>query len=627
LAAAYPDCVSLTQKGRRWTPRRIVADARNYCRNALWKRLQHRQAGLASAILLGAREQLDRERIEGFFVTGTIHLLAISGLHVGILAYGFWWLTRLFSLRRQTAVLIVSGLVVAYAVLTDARPPVLRATILVLALCSARLLGRRVWGYNALAAAGLVILSLNPASLFQAGTQLSFIAVMTICHFGRNGLATSTQSPLDRLIARSRPRVVRAWYGTMGMLGQLCWIGAVIWIVALPLTTYRFHLFSPIAIVLNPLVWIPMAAALFSGFGVMLFAWPIPPLADACGTVCNASLGLLESIVSTVRDVPGAYQWTPGPGLWWVVTAYAAMALWLAFPECRPARRWALTLAVAWLACGIGTMYRTLPFSDSNGETQLQCTFLSVGHGVGTVVELPGGQVLLYDAGRLGSPMPAVHGISAFLWSRGITHLDAVVLSHADVDHYNALPELLERFSIGIVYVSPVMFKDETPPLQLLREAIRDAGTPLQDIDASNSLAIGDGAQIHVLHPPRDGICGGDNANSIVLLVDCGGQRVLLPGDLESPGLEAVLAEEPIRCRIAMAPHHGSMRSHPERFAAWCTPQWVVISGGYNDIRSPVNNAFTDAGAQVRHTATDGAVRAVINESGARVQGWRRDGW
>ena len=93
---------------------------------------------------------------------------------------------------------------------------------------------------------------------------------------------------------------------------------------------------------------------------------------------------------------------------------------------------------------------------------RLDCTFLSMGHGCAVLLELPSGQTMLYDAGQFGAAVGGHAPISESLWSRGITHLDAVVLSHPDIDHYNALPGLLEKFSVGAIYVSPIMFEKES---------------------------------------------------------------------------------------------------------------------------------------------------------------------
>src|SRR5207244_10689404 len=102
---------------------------------------------------------------------------------------------------------------------------------------------------------------------------------------------------------------------------------------------------------------------------------------------------------------------------------------------------------------------------------------------------------------------------------------------------------------------------------------------PVREIHGGQRLAVGGATTLEVLHPPRKGIFGSDNANSIVLLIEHAGRRVLLTGDLESPGLDDLLAEQPLDCDLVLAPHHGSPRSSPEKFSQWSRPEYVVISG------------------------------------------------
>jgi competence protein ComEC len=251
---------------------------------------------------------------------------------------------------------------------------------------------------------------------------------------------------------------------------------------------------------------------------------------------------------------------------------------------------------------------------------------LSVGHGEAVVIELPGGKTLLYDAGRLGSPSSAARSVAGYLWSRGIWHLDAVVLSHADLDHYNALPALLRKFSVGVVYVSPVMFDRPNRALATLRDAIRKAGVPLREVWSGDLLQTGGTARLEVLHPPRGGVLGSDNANSIVLAFEYQGRRLLLTGDLESPGLDDVMAEVPYDCDVLQAPHHGSPNSDPPGFADWSTPGWAVISGGERDQLEVVKTAYASRGSQVLHTATAGAIHVQVAEGQISVDRWRADG-
>ena len=221
----------------------------------------------------------------------------------------------------------------------------------------------------------------------------------------------------------------------------------------------------------------------------------------------------------------------------------------------------------------------------------VDCTFLSVGHGCATCSHCPTVRPCSTTPGNSARQPPRPHSVSDFLWSRGRTHIDAVVISHSDIDHYNALPELLRRFSVGAVYVSPIMFDGASAATETLRHAIEQAGVPMREIYRRRSLARSRRtAPLTVLHPPRRGTLGSDNSNSVVLDIEYRGRRFLFPGDLESPGLDELLAETPLDCDVVLAPHHGSMRSDPPGFAAWSTPEWVIISG---DSRSTVRKSPT----------------------------------
>jgi competence protein ComEC len=105
---------------------------------------------------------------------------------------------------------------------------------------------------------------------------------------------------------------------------------------------------------------------------------------------------------------------------------------------------------------------------------------------------------------------------------------------------------------------------------------------------------------------------GSDNANSLVLAIEHAGRRILLTGDLETPGLDDVIAESALDCDVILAPHHGSSRSNPPGFAAWSTPDWVVISGSHSDKQGEAESAYRASGAQVLDTADVGAVRVTI---------------
>lgn len=607
LSADFPDCVTVTGRagGRRLRDRFEALRERG--RQWLWDQLSIDRAGLASALLLGIREDLDQDSTDAFSKTGTVHLLSISGLHVGILAGFLFAVMRLGFVSRGPALAAVALVTTGYALLIDAEPPAARATIIVLAACLSQSLRRPLLAFNALSAAALAVLVWNPADLFRIGPQLSFLAVATLAWFGPLCRVRPTDDPLDKLIADTRPWPERAarWVGRNTW--QAFALSFCVWGVSAPLVMAHFHLFSPATLVLTPLLAAPVAIGLISGFAALALGWLLPPAGQLCGWVCDRSLWSVDVATQFASDSRGSHLWLPGPEAWWLWGFYGALAFWAVAPRWTPPRRWVLALLAGWSALGLSTAV----FS-SRPAGRLDCHFLSVGHGCAVLVELPDGKKLLYDAGRLGSPAGGARSAAGFLWSRGITHLDAVVLSHADVDHYNAIPELLERFSVGAIYVTPLMLADEGAAMNKLRSAIERFRVPLVEVVAGDRLQVGNDCRAEALHPTLGRRVASDNANSLVLALEYQSRRILLTGDLEPPGLDDLVAELPYDCDVILAPHHGSLRSNPQVFAAWSTPEWVVVSGGAGDRRAEFDRAYEQYGARILSTADCGTISASI---------------
>jgi competence protein ComEC len=647
LRVTYPEAITVVAGGGGIDARAWLQSLRLRGRDVFARFLQPRQADLAAAVLLGLREQIDPAEMADFQLTGTIHLLVIAGLHLSIIAglVGF-----IFSriLPRRYALFATAMFVIAYMLLVDAHPPIVRATVLVVATCVAISMGRYRTGFNVLALAGLIVLALNPTDLFNIGPQLSFLCVAGLMALSpwwlsaRNAEASGAgtaqlprwrvvlsrrlpkwilpepQPPaIAKLLEQERPRALRGLRIGSRFVLRLALVSGAIWLITMPLVMARFHIFNPISIVLNTLVWVPMAIALGSGLALLFFSIIPGPLATICAAICNWNLWIVERLVRAGAKVPYGHAWVPGPADWWLIGFYAALGLFFAFPRFRPPVRWRWALLGAWIAAGF-----IVPWATANNRG-LRCTFLSVGHGEAIVLELPDGRTVLYDAGRLAAPTACSRSISGYLWSRGLTHIDAVVLSHADTDHYNALPELLERFSVGAVYVSPVMFDTPNAAIRYLSDSIERAKVPLRVIASGDRLSGGPGCMLEVLHPPPHGLPSTSNANSVVISVEYLGRRILLPADLQSPGLDDVLAENPLHSDVLLVPHHGSKSSKPEQLAAWSTPSWAVFSADHRYDTSSVEAIYGRKG-HVLHTADTGAVTVCVDEKGLQVETFAR---
>jgi competence protein ComEC len=231
------------------------------------------------------------------------------------------------------------------------------------------------------------------------------------------------------------------------------------------------------------------------------------------------------------------------------------------------------------------------------------------------VLEMPDGRTVLYDAGAITGPDVTRRQVAPFLWGRGIRRIDEVILSHADLDHFNGLVALLERFSVGQVTCTPSFKTRPTPAIELTLEKLRESAVPVRVVKTGDVLQRGDVA-LQVLHPPAIGPDGNENARSMVLLINHGEHTLLLTGDLEGPGLSRLLALQAPRIDVLMAPHHGSPASNTTDLARWAKPAVVVSSQGKPRNPDRARRAYDELHVPYLSTWTEGAVTFTSNAQG-----------
>lgn len=611
-----------------WVGTGTLSTLRQKLNELMWTYVAEDEAALASAILLGNREQLSKARRGCFLETGTAHLLAISGLHVGILAGSFFSMFRVGVLSREKCLWATIGFVLFYAWLVEFRPPVSRAAILILLFCVGRLCGERGVSFNLLAIAGLIVLVLNPSDLFGTGPQLSFLAVATLT-FGKDWIFWGpSNDPVKRLISSTRPFHVRTFCWLGRQFRTAIFVSSLIWLVAMPLVAFRFHLVAPIALSVNPVLLVPIAWALYGGLGVLVLGWFAPPLAKMFGWFCHVNLAWIEAIVAAAQTVPLGHGWTTGPTGLALGMFYGGVFLFAVYPPTRLPGRWLFTLMMLWLVFvwfvpdQLGKWYQR-----NSGDNPLCCTVIDVGHGSSALIQLPDGKNMIYDAGALGSAEYGARNIAGVLWSERIEHIDAVVISHADVDHFNALGLLNEQFTIGVVYMSRQMIESQSGGVTSLISVLHSNGIPVREIAAGDRLLTGTDCDVRVLGPPIGGAGDNDNSNSVVLMLEYLGKKILLPGDLERSGLSLLLGQYPIDFDIVVAAHHGSKNSRPVEFMAWSTPEFVAISGGRKRVSDTTVEKFKSPERKIGRTDQDGAIRFQIDESGVSMKRWNHEPW
>ncbi|MGL4550563.1 MAG: ComEC/Rec2 family competence protein, partial [Gemmataceae bacterium] len=595
---ARPGAVRLLEPG--FTAWGVIGALRTRAHAVIDRAVPATTAPLARALLLGEGAPMRREDWGRYLRTGVVHVLAISGQHLVVLAAFLWWALRRAGLRQRHVAVAVAVTLIGYALLTGARPPALRAAVIAGAACAAVVLVRAVNAVNLAALAWLAVGVWHPPDLADVGCQLSFWAACVLA-WGVAPLLDREMDPIDRLIVESRPPPLRLLFGALDAARTAFVAGAVAWLLITPLVAYHTGGLAPAALVLGPPLALLTSVALVAGFLLLLLAW-VPGLSAALALAVHLPLAGCDWLVGVADRWSLFVALDPVPG-WWIVglllglTAYAARPVRPGWPVAA-ALLWAVALLAAW---NVPSMRRGLTV-----------TFLDVGHGGATLLELPCGRAVLYDAGSLRGPA-ATESVAGFLAARGVRRLDDVILSHADLDHFNALPGLMDRVAVGRVLVSPTFAKKPSAGVRYTMGRL--GSTAVATLQAGDRLESG-AVAIDVLHPPGGWERGDENARSLVLHVRHGPHAVLLTGDLSGDGLAALLATPPRRADVLMAPHHGSRRVDLPALARWCRPRLVV------SCQAPRDERPVPIGVPVWETGRSGAV-TVTSDRGLRASAFR----
>lgn len=630
LSVGEPAGIQPDPTGRVWPLTAGLGRMRTGSRDRLVAGLDPRVAPLASALLLGRREGVDPDINDAFARTGTAHLLAISGLHLQALALAVFGGAMLVRMSPKASLVLVLTVTLGYALLVGLMPSVVRSAAMTAGFCLAGLVDRRAFGANLLALAAVITLLQNPSNLFDTGCQLSFLAVAAI-FWGlpmaeallrrlvprvRWNLATFAleitrpDDPLDDLEAQYAP----GWKRGLGRLGRVVWgsllLSAVVGVTTAPLVALRFHLISGVGLVLNA-VLVPLSTLALLATGLAL---AVP---GAGGPIADRLLGMTLGLVQRASAWRWGYAFTPGPAAWWVAGFYVLVACLAA----RRVRRWA-----AW-GLGLWTLLPAAMAAITAGPVTPEVEILDVGHGLAVLIRMPGGRTALYDCGRMRDPHIGRRMIARALWQRGVRRLDQVILSHADADHINALPDLAERFAIGELVVSPVFGRDDG---ELAARLARGAayGCRVRRVVAGDRLALGGGLDAVVLHPPTGwSPRAPDNDGSLVLDLSWHEHHLLLTGDLDGQGIPELLKRRSPGFPVVVAPHHGGRTANPPALYDWARPGRVVVSSRPLEPGASDPLAFlSEWGIKVLRTGDAGAVRVRWSDAGLALDAPRPSG-
>lgn len=607
-------------------------------RDLLLRHLDGATGDMAAALVLGQRGFVDESTRDRLLVTGTAHLLSVSGLHVAIVVGMAGWIATIGRFPLSVKLIWVLLVCVLYTGITGARPPVVRAAILVTTLMLSLWMRRPSQPINTLALAAMILMALNPQLLFNLGVQLSFLAVATLmtCNHDRHQHDDSAQisggkvKRLEQLIDQSRSRGGRLFHHFGHWCLQATWFSVCVATISMPLVWQHFHVVAPVSIVTNVLLTPLLLIALGFGITTILTGFLFDSWMFIPAKVCELAMEIMQWIISGAASIPGGHHWLPAPPGWWVATFYILLIMTTLIPN----RKRSSFIRYGWIATWTVTAFFLATSQPPLTGNSLEATFVDVGHGTCVVLRFGNEgfgdeeMVWIYDCGRLGNDSYNSRGIESVLWSLGVTKVQGVFLSHADADHFNALPGLIRRFEVEAIYTPCGLFQDPEPALATVAREVKKQ--KIKVIQLQSGLVVRAGEhRMRVLHPSKLRVEGSDNANSLVLRIDVGGKSMILPGDLEPPGTEMLMRQDrPNPGGVLMAPHHGSLKMDAASVLQWSRPSVTIVSGGRRAGKQEVHDMLARTGSTVHVTNQTGAVRVQMGGTGKiNVQTWIENPW
>lgn len=533
-----------------------------------------------AAISVGARHRMTPEQWERYALTGTSHLMAISGLHVGLAAAGAYSIAAAMGVvlgfrgnqhMRATAIaLVAAGL---YAAVSGFAVPAQRATLMIGLVALAVVRMRRPRPASIIALAGFVMAAAQPVNTMAPGFKLSFAAVIVLAWIARQHRVPTSRGSLMRRAADAVMPLARLQ--VMLLLGLL------------PLTVLIFNRVALVAPPVN-LVAVPVFSIVTVPLSLagLLLGGPLAVVGDKALWLAAHSIAGIELFIAWAatldivgNDLPELSGWA------WTLLAF--LPAWIVLPPGWPGR------SLAWLAL-VALLTYTSPRAPPGC---VDVEVLDVGQGL-AVVATTATQALLYDTGAAfrsgGSVADTV--IVPRLKRRGVERIDHLVISHGDLDHAGGTDAILAAFDVGRIMSSEPLGRAHA------RQAYCRAGAAWET----------DRVRFRFVHPDAGSSFDGNDA-SCVLLVEAGRHRIVLPGDIERPAERTLVQRGAVeRADVVVIPHHGSRTSSSLPFVRALSPDVAIVSAGYDNRwgfpKSDIVERWASAGATVLNTGDDGAI-------------------
>jgi len=608
------------------SPRSSLAKIRGKLREAATQSLlgdlspEDRSRGLLEALLLGYRGNIDSDTYRAFRKTGLLHFISLSGMHLGIFVGIVWWLCKTAGLMKRGRAMVCIIAIGIFLLIVPPRAPTVRAAIIGFVFCASFFFRRHSNSINTLSLAAIILLLIRPTNLFEAGWQLSFASVFGLILFTDRIHFFIYEKITERLWFKKIPKTklffpIIATPGPYYLLGMFS-VGLAAWLGGAGILLYHFYTINPLTSLWTVVAFPLVALILTIGYLKIILSFLLPTAAWMLGAIVTGLSDALIRIVKLIAHLDisqiliGRVSLAP-------VILYYCLVLFAAFfyfrrPLIKKAICTTMALTIIFFL-GATKWQRT-------HRDNLVITCLDVGHGQAILAQLPGQDNVLFDAGSLHKSDIGRRIVATFLHYKGINKVDAIIISHNDVDHINGIPEIVEHCKVGAVYANKAFLSvtDQWGTAKFLNRWLSEKELGIQPV--ANNLNVGGKAKMKMLWPTEQIFQDktlGDNDKSVVSLIEFGDRKILLCSDIEKFAQRKFLELFPdLKVDVVVVPHHGSAKTLEPSFLKNLEADISICSCGRTQYEKLQANKQKNE-TKSFYTARDGAITVCINKDGA----------